>query len=234
MLSTRKVAKRLGCVPDYVGKLCREGKLSGTRVNNVWFVEKDSVARFEQYRVSARVQRAQELSDQRKLENKTHQELHREALLSTREVAVRLGCASDYVGKLCREEKLDGIRIQNAWFVDEPSILRFEQDRATARITRAQELSDQRRFENKIYKKINGKTFRSRFFGNGVGVAVGAAVLFGAVALAGSAALSGRGYFHFPLYCRAHHHFPRIETQLRQASACAGGNPRRGYYRRYQ
>jgi len=192
LLSARKAAKRLACTPDYIGKLCREGKLKGNRIDNVWFVDRNSLAEFEKQRSQARLARSRELSDQRKLENKKHQELQREALLSTRQVAKRLQCAPDYVGKLCREGKLDGVRIQNAWFVDEPSIVRFEEERTAARSARSQELSDQRRVEGRAYKNLK-PSFVAHWFRGGVGAALGAAVLLAAVALAGSAALSGRG-----------------------------------------
>ncbi|MDO8518167.1 MAG: hypothetical protein Q7S26_02655, partial [bacterium] len=115
------------------------------------------------------------------------------AMLSARKAAKRLLCAPDYISKLCREGKLEGVREGNAWFVDEESIARFEQTRSAARVTRAQELSEQRRFENKTYQKLNHKRFGSSFFGNGIVAACMAGLLFSAVALAGSVALSGRG-----------------------------------------
>jgi hypothetical protein len=79
-----------------------------------------------------------------------------EPLLSARKVARRLQCASDYVGKLCREGKLKGVRVQNAWFVDEASISAFEATRAEAKVQRATELATIRREEGDAYRKSQG------------------------------------------------------------------------------
>ena len=59
------------------------------------------------------------------------------ALLSARKVALRLDCAPDYVTKLCREGKLDGVRLRNVWYVKESSIARFQSQRETARAARS-------------------------------------------------------------------------------------------------
>ncbi|MBC7836212.1 helix-turn-helix domain-containing protein, partial [Acetobacteraceae bacterium] len=73
LLSARKVALRLSCAPDYVGKLCREGKLRGTRVGNAWFVEEESIREFEITRELAKAQRSEELSRLRREENSAFQ-----------------------------------------------------------------------------------------------------------------------------------------------------------------
>ena len=72
MLSTKKVAQRLSCAPDYVGILCREGKLEGKRVDNVWFVKESSIAAFESARKEARAIRSQELAAERQKEQQTY------------------------------------------------------------------------------------------------------------------------------------------------------------------
>ncbi len=81
-----------------------------------------------------------------------------EMMLSARKVAKRLDCAPDYVGRLCREGKLKGVRVRNAWFVDERSVTRFEASRVFAKQQRAEELSEQRRREGIEYKKQNAPT----------------------------------------------------------------------------
>ena len=62
LLPARKVALRLKCSPDYVGKLCREGKLEGERIDGAWFVSPTSIERFEIVRTQARTTRAFELA----------------------------------------------------------------------------------------------------------------------------------------------------------------------------
>ena len=68
MLSARSAAERLSCAPDYIGKLCRDGKLSGTLVNGAWFVFGASLEAFESSRQEARAARSEELSVLRKQE----------------------------------------------------------------------------------------------------------------------------------------------------------------------
>ncbi|KKW37446.1 MAG: Transcriptional regulator [Candidatus Adlerbacteria bacterium GW2011_GWB1_54_7] len=68
MISTRRAAERLHCAPDYIGKLCREGKLNGTLAEGTWFVELSSIAVFEVERRQLRAARAQKLSETRKEE----------------------------------------------------------------------------------------------------------------------------------------------------------------------
>ena len=67
MLSARAAAARFACAPDYIGKLCREGKLSGVQVNGAWFVYEASLDSFESSRQEARSARSEELSFLRKL-----------------------------------------------------------------------------------------------------------------------------------------------------------------------
>jgi len=68
MLSARAAAARFACAPDYIGKLCREGKLSGVQVNGAWFVYEASLDSFESSRQEARAARSEELSFLRKQE----------------------------------------------------------------------------------------------------------------------------------------------------------------------
>ncbi len=72
MLSSRVAAEKLGCAQDYIGKLCREGKLKGTLVDQVWFVDPASLGEFEEARTVARAARAKVLSAQRKQELSQH------------------------------------------------------------------------------------------------------------------------------------------------------------------
>ncbi|HWB33934.1 MAG TPA: helix-turn-helix domain-containing protein, partial [Candidatus Paceibacterota bacterium] len=69
MLSARAVAKRLSCAPDYVGKLCREGKLRGTQVQGAWFVDEVSVHEFEIVRAEAKAERRALLARERRAES---------------------------------------------------------------------------------------------------------------------------------------------------------------------
>jgi hypothetical protein len=69
MLNARKAASLLGCAPDYVSRLCREGKLEGVRHQGQWYIDPKSLARFEAEREAARIERAQMLATERRSES---------------------------------------------------------------------------------------------------------------------------------------------------------------------
>ena len=73
MLSARKAAQRLHCAPDYIGKLCREGRLKGSLHDGAWFVEFGSIAEFEIGRRTAAAARARQLAQERKKEALSYQ-----------------------------------------------------------------------------------------------------------------------------------------------------------------
>ena len=75
MLSARTAARRLQCHPDYVTKLCREGKLSGERTNDQWLVSEDSLKEYETKRDLARRVRSESLADLRRKENVFHRKV---------------------------------------------------------------------------------------------------------------------------------------------------------------
>src|SRR3990167_9803892 len=72
MLSSRVAALRLNCAKDYIGKLCREGKVVGRKMKGWWFVDELSVKSFELSRKEAKTARSKELSELRKSEQLTH------------------------------------------------------------------------------------------------------------------------------------------------------------------
>src|SRR5690349_20066684 len=76
MLSAKIAAKRLGFAKDYIGKLCRAGKLKGERIAGACYVSERSIAEFEVLSARAKVERSEGLSEQRRLENQIYKEVH--------------------------------------------------------------------------------------------------------------------------------------------------------------
>src|SRR5471030_992370 len=72
MLSAKAASKGLKCAPDYVGKLCREGKLDCKLIDGAWFVNEASISLYEVARKEARALRSRELAQERKLENASY------------------------------------------------------------------------------------------------------------------------------------------------------------------
>ena len=93
MLSARAAAARFACAPDYIGKLCREGKLAGVLVNGAWFVCEASLDSFESSRQEARAARSEELSFLRK------QELSSSGFAPKKAAAVGFFACNPLVGK---------------------------------------------------------------------------------------------------------------------------------------
>src|SRR3954464_12170678 len=71
MISARKAAERIGCASDYIGKLCREGRLQGELVDRAWFVESESVTAYKRERDIEKADRAKQLSEERKRESES-------------------------------------------------------------------------------------------------------------------------------------------------------------------
>jgi hypothetical protein len=58
LLPVRAAGKRLHYAPDYVAKLCREGKLECSAIGGAWYVQKKSVAAFRTARTYEEAVRA--------------------------------------------------------------------------------------------------------------------------------------------------------------------------------
>src|SRR3989344_3814567 len=69
MLSARAAAKRLLCAPDYIGRLCREGRLEGERIDGAWYVLSSSLKTFEASRELHAQERSEQLSELRRKES---------------------------------------------------------------------------------------------------------------------------------------------------------------------
>ncbi len=104
LLSAAEIAKQHGYARDYVSRLCRQGKVRGRRVANIWYVDEASFLAFTGSSLIV-------IDDMR--------------FLLAAEVAKRHGYVRDYVARLCRTGKVRGRRIANSWYVDEDSFLAF-------------------------------------------------------------------------------------------------------------
>src|SRR3989344_1348902 len=96
-------------------------------------------------------------------------------LLSARRAAKILGCAPDYISRLCREDKLRGRQIERVWYVEPDSLAAFEKLREELKEVRAQELSRERRLEQTV------RPARRFKLPSAAALIVGGVLLFGAV-----------------------------------------------------
>lgn len=94
-------------------------------------------------------------------------------MLTAREAADRLSCAPDYVGRLCRDGKLDCVRNESQWFVDGQSIFEFEKEREINKAIRSRALATERKVEKKEYQYKDRAGLRASLLAIGVSLSVG-------------------------------------------------------------
>lgn len=69
-----QVAKVLQYTPDYISKLAREEKILSTRVGRRWYVNLDSALQFKELTEREKQARAEEIREERKLEQKLYRQ----------------------------------------------------------------------------------------------------------------------------------------------------------------
>src|SRR5438105_5220590 len=94
---------------DYIARLCRQGKLKGILEGRVWMVERESLKTF---------------FDSRALENGTSL-MEKPVLLSSVDAARLYEVTNDYIARLCRQGKLDGVMERGVWMVKKSSLDAF-------------------------------------------------------------------------------------------------------------
>lgn len=101
-ISSSRGASITGYNKDYIGQLCRDGKVSGKLVGRSWFVSENAL-----------------------LEHKnSNLNLGGKKFITSRQAVELSGYAADYIGQMCRLGKLECKMVGRAWFVAEDSLLR--------------------------------------------------------------------------------------------------------------
>jgi fibronectin-binding autotransporter adhesin len=95
LLSTREAASLIGYTHDYLSRLCREGKIRGTRVGTTWFIELGALRSFAQFHKVSLNERREMLSVERRSARKAF-----EASYETPETTSEL---EDLLPKLSKE-----------------------------------------------------------------------------------------------------------------------------------
>lgn len=98
LLKTREVAEMFSCSVERIGQLCREGILVADRPGRHWRVRRDSVEAV--------------------LESKQAEK----DLLTTRAVAVTLRYSQEYIERLCRQGKIEAVRLRNQWRIQRETV----------------------------------------------------------------------------------------------------------------
>ncbi len=144
-ISSKRASKISDYSSDYVGQLCREGKLDCKRVGHVWFVTEESL-RAHMTRVwSDDALRTRASNLKRRFIKDQAAPSSRDTLddslqkISSKQAALLSGYAPDYIGQLCREKKLDAVMIGKTWFVGEESLKSHMEKIRAEEVARKQE-----------------------------------------------------------------------------------------------
>lgn len=132
LISTADAAASSGYSKDYIGQLCREGKIRCERVSGQWQVHADTLRSYQEGERSENENEDPETIDIEELV------LHRSKTgnvrsdtftydgieyISTGRAAELTGYAQDYIGQLARTEEVHARRIGRRWFVSRKELV---------------------------------------------------------------------------------------------------------------
>ncbi len=144
LISTTDAAAFSGYSKDYIGQLCREGKVECRRVSGQWQIDKDAL---EAYKAGERDAEARQHDDDdaagltlytSKTGNVRNDTFTYDGIeyISTGRAADLTGYAQDYVGQLARSGEVVARRVGRRWFVGRASLVahKKENDDALAQV----------------------------------------------------------------------------------------------------
>ena len=125
-ISSKRASKVSDYSSDYIGQLCRAGKLDGKMFGHTWFVTEDSLVAHQTISASAESYKNRALNFKRAalVKGSAEDDSSADAVgrVSARRAAEISGYSADYVGQLCRSGRLDAKMIGHTWFVTEASV----------------------------------------------------------------------------------------------------------------
>lgn len=125
-ISAKRAVQISGYTSDYVGQLCREGKLECKMVGKSWFLTEESLLN---YRLSTKqesvVEGKSSVSQNSSVTSIVSDTiiLDRMNFVSAKRAAEISGYTPDYIGQLCRLGKLESRMVGKSRFVSEKSLL---------------------------------------------------------------------------------------------------------------
>ena len=120
-ISSRRAAEILGYTQDYVGQLCRSGKMQGERVSGVWHVLETTLFGGEK-KDNAILQKeiaGEQANNSKEKESQGVIVVEGVHYISSKRAAEILGYTQDYVGQLCRSGRMEARQIGRGWYIPE-------------------------------------------------------------------------------------------------------------------
>ena len=116
-ISSRRCAELFGYTNDYIGKLCREGKVLGKIVSRTWYVEEESIKDYAHVASSG-------------------------SYISSKQATKISGYSQDYISRLCREGKIEGKLLHGFWYIDQESLKGYLEGASKVKEIRGEEMSE--------------------------------------------------------------------------------------------
>ena len=106
-------------------------------------------------------------------------------LISSKELARRVGYTNDYISRLCRYGKVEGEKIGNTWYVDELSLNKFISSQESQNKNWNGELSQKRKIEYQGDQSSQGEDVKSHYFSfSRIAIILSGIILVGSVSTA--------------------------------------------------
>ena len=141
LITTKDASELSGYSADYLSKLARAKKISGTQVGRNWLVNKESLVSFIEAQRRHKKELARELARVRASEYRANAKqpvakpvfaapaletvrIERD-LISTKDAAQLSGYSADYLAKLARERKVSGVQVGGSWLLRRDALTAF-------------------------------------------------------------------------------------------------------------
>ena len=126
-ISSKRASEISDYASDYIGQLCREGKLVCQRIGRAWFVTEASL-RTHMSRVWSDDELRKRAANlvRREVKDARRPEIAVDAVsvkrITSKQAALMSGYSADYIGQLCRSGKLGAVLVGKTWMIDEKSL----------------------------------------------------------------------------------------------------------------
>ena len=121
-ISARRAAQEVGYAEDYVGQLCRDGKLPSRMVGRSWYVSRKAILAHKKGGPK-KLASAKIALDKTSALGSKDLFFNGERFISSTRAAKAVGYANDYIGQLCRSGALDCRMVGRSWYVSKKAIL---------------------------------------------------------------------------------------------------------------
>src|SRR3989344_1298174 len=145
---------------DYIARLCKDEKVPGRRVGKNWYVDLSELKTFLAELELLTARRREEMRRERTREYQAHkmsgtfsepQFIDGVKYIAAADAAQGAGLTRDYVGRLCREKKINGLLAGSVWYVDAKSLQAFLVTQSYEKTKRHEQLAKKRSQE---YRRV--------------------------------------------------------------------------------